>query len=109
MPALRPPTQSTWATFLPARSAAAAIVSAWSTPPAEKDVRLENVSPERKKVLLVEPCSLGHVPVAIVYHPTPVLGGNACSMPFSPITPCRISCAYAGIAPAAAYLCIKSG
>jgi hypothetical protein len=40
MPALAPPTQSIWATFLPARSAAAAIVSACSVPSPEKLVRL---------------------------------------------------------------------
>ena len=40
MPAFAPPTQSIWATFLPARSPAAASVSAWSVPEAEKLVRL---------------------------------------------------------------------
>ena len=59
MLAAMPPTQSICATFLPARSAALAIVSAWSTPAAENDVRSENASPPRKKVLLVEPCSAG--------------------------------------------------
>src|SRR6185503_19832263 len=88
--AAAPPTQSIWATFLPARSAAFAIVSAWSTPAPEKEVRFAKPSPVRKKVLLVEPCSLGYVPVAIVYQPTPVLGGNACTMPLSPRTPFAI-------------------
>src|SRR6476659_1236126 len=75
--AAAPPTQSICATFLPARSAAFAIVSAWSTPDPENEVRFENVSPLRKKVLFVEPCSDGYVPVAIVYQPTPVFGGKA--------------------------------
>ena len=47
MPAARPPTQSTCATFLPARSAALASVSAWRTPVPEKLVRFENTSPAR--------------------------------------------------------------
>ena len=57
--AAAPPTQSICATFLPARSAALAIVSACSTPAAENAVRFENASPARKKVLFVEPCSDG--------------------------------------------------
>ena len=40
-----------------------------------------------KKVLFVEPCSDGYVPVAIVYQPTPVLGGKAWTIPFAPVTP----------------------
>src|SRR5712691_3581833 len=68
-PAERPPTQSTCATFFPARSAALAIVSACRAPVEENDVELPNASPMRWNVLLVEPCSLGHVPVAIVYQP----------------------------------------
>ena len=91
--AARPPTQSIWATFLPARSAAFAIVSAWSTLAPAKLVRLLNVSPVRKKVLLVEPCSAGYVPVAIVYQPTPVFGGNPWVMPLSPRTPWAMSAA----------------
>src|SRR4029453_2917326 len=83
--AAAPPTQSIWATFLPARSAALAMVSAWRTPAPENDVRLLNASPARKNVLFVEPCSDGYVPVAIVYQPTPVLGGNAWTMPLSPV------------------------
>src|SRR5260370_931107 len=63
---LMPPTQSTWATFLPARSAAAASVSACRTTEDEKEVRLLKASPVRWKVLLVEPCSPGHVPVMSV-------------------------------------------
>src|SRR5512138_1372789 len=88
-----PPTHSICATFLPARSAAAAKVSACRMPVAEKDVRLLKASPERKNVLLVEPCSPGHVPVASVYQPTPVLGGKACTRPLSPRTPCAIKSA----------------
>ena len=89
--AAAPPTQSIWATFLPARSAALAIVSACIVPAAENDVRFENASPERKYVLFVEPCSDGYVPVAIVYQPTPVFGGKAWIMPLSPVTPSFIS------------------
>jgi hypothetical protein len=92
MPAFAPPTQSTCATFLPARSAAAPIVSAWSVPSAENAVRLLKFpSPTRWYVLFVEPCSPGYVPVAIVYQPTPVLGGNAWTIPLSPRTPSAIS------------------
>src|SRR6266511_1483624 len=97
MPAFRPPTQSTWATFFPARSAAAAIVSAWRMPEAENDVRFENVSPDRKNVLLVEPCSVGNVPEAMLYQTTPVFGGKTWTMPFAPRTPCAISDAYVGM------------
>ena len=44
---------------------------------AAKLVRLLKLdSPVRWKVLLVEPCSLGQVPVASVYQPTPVFGGK---------------------------------
>src|SRR5262245_33474138 len=91
MPAAAPPTQSIDATFLPARSAAFAIVSACIVPGAEKEVRFENASPPRKYVLFVEPCSDGYVPVAIVYQPTPVFGGKAGVIPLSPVTPCFIS------------------
>src|SRR6185503_18586959 len=87
-----PPTQSIWATFLPARSADAARVSACivASPPWSwlKDVRLLNVpSPIRWEVLLVAPCSLGQVPVIIVYQPTPVFGGKPGCMPLTPFTP----------------------
>src|SRR5712691_838053 len=109
MPAFRPPTQSTCATFLPARSAAAAIVSAWRIPGAENDVRFENTSPERKNVLFVEPCSPDHVPVAIVYQPAPVLGGKVWSIPLAPSTPAWRSALYVGMKPASEYLSIRSG
>src|SRR5262245_50251064 len=91
MPAARPPTHSIWATFLPARSAELAIVSACNTPAPENDVRLLNVSPERKNVLFVDPCSDGYVPVAIEYQPTPVFGGNDWSMPLLPTAPWSIN------------------
>ena len=42
-------------------------------------------------MLFVEPNSPGYAPVAIVYQPTPVFGGNACTIPFSPSTPARRS------------------
>src|SRR3954471_21740486 len=94
-----PPTQSIWATLLPARSAALAIVSACKTPAPENDVRFEKVSPDRKKVLFVEPCSEGYVPVAIVYQPTPVFGGKACTIPLAPTAPSLIRFLYVGIEP----------
>jgi hypothetical protein len=37
--------------------------------------------------LFVEPCSLGQVPVIIVYQPTPVFGGKPGCMPLTPFTP----------------------
>src|SRR5215510_6375729 len=105
-----PPTQSTWATFLPARSAAAASVSAWSVPGVENEVRLLKLpSPIRWYVLFVDPCSLGQLPVISVYQPTPVFGGKPCTMPLSPVVPPSISFAYVGMAPAAAYFSIRSG
>src|SRR6266511_1341094 len=109
MAAGTPPTQSIWATVLPARSAEFAMVSACRTPAPENDERLLNVSPVRKKVLFVEPVSLGHVPVAMEYQPTPVLGGKACSMPFAPCTPSASIWAYAGIEPWFTYFCMRSG
>ncbi len=60
-------------------------------------------------MLFVEPCSLGQVPVAIVYQPTPVLGGKPCCIPFAPFTPARIRAAAVGMAPSAAYLSTRSG
>src|SRR5919201_5001071 len=102
MPDCRPPTQSTCATFLPARSAAAASVSAWSTPAPENDVEFANASPVRWKVLFVEPCSLGQVPVMSVYQPTPVFGGKAWRSPFAPRTPASLRALYVGMTPAEA-------
>lgn len=92
MPEFRPPVQSTCATFFPARSAAAASVSAWRMPGVANEVRLSNASPGRWKVLLVDLCS-PQVPVASVYQPTPMFGGSPCVSPLSPLTPVRISCA----------------
>src|SRR4029453_3873427 len=103
LPAFAPPPHSVWAPFLPARPAAAAIVSAWSVPSAEKLVRLlKLLSPVRWYVLFVEPCSLGYVPVALVYQPPPGFGGKAWTMPLSPRTPAAIRLAYVGITPWAA-------
>src|SRR5262249_30378625 len=102
--------ESIGASLLGARSAAAASVSAWRMPAVENEFELLNEeSPERKKVLFVEPCSDGYVPVAIVYQPTPVFGGKPCTMPLSPVVPPSISFAYVGMAPAAAYFSIRSG
>src|SRR3989304_3475044 len=65
---LRAPAHSTATTFFPARSAACMIVSACRTPEERPVVRLlKLLSPILKKVLLVEPCSPGYVPVAGVY------------------------------------------
>src|SRR5690242_2146105 len=80
--ALRPPTHSICATLRPARSAACAIDSAFMTPLVEKLVEFENVVPLMWKVLLVEPCTPGHAPVARLYHPAPVFGGACVSRPF---------------------------
>ncbi len=79
----RDATHSIETTFLVARSAACWIVSAWSIPVVANEVRLLKLpSPMRWKVLLVDPCSPGHVPEASVYQPTPVLGGKPWSSPF---------------------------
>lgn len=76
MSACRPATQSSWATWRPARSAAEAIESAWRTSGDEKLVDREKSVPVWWKVLLVEPCLPGQAPVASVYQPTPVLAGT---------------------------------
>ena len=89
MLAWRPATQSSWATWRPARSAAEAIESAWRTPEEEKLVPREKSVPVWWKVLLVEPCLPGQAPVASVYQPTPVLGGNPWVRPLRPSTPRR--------------------
>ena len=90
---VREPTHSTEATFLPARSAACWIVSAWRIE-APRLVRLKKLpSPVRWNVLFVDPCSPGQVPVASVYQPTPVFGGKACLRPLSPLTPAAYSAA----------------
>src|SRR5215211_2537065 len=104
-----PPTQSIEATFFPARSAAAPIVSACRTPAPENEVEFANESPPRWNVLFVEPCSDGYVPVASVYQPTPVFGGNDWTIPLSPVAPRFISSLYVGMKPALTYFSIRSG
>ena len=100
---LRTPTHSTETTDLPARSADWAMWSACRMPFVANEVRLlKLLSPVRWNVLLVEPCSLGYVPVASVCQPTPVFGGKACTRPFSPLTPRSIIFDSVGIAPSAA-------
>jgi hypothetical protein len=39
------------------------------------------------------------VPVAIVYQPTPVLGGKAWTIPFAPVAPSFIKFLYVGMKP----------
>ena len=77
----RPPAHSICATFLPPRSAAWAIVSAWSTPGSKAAVRLPKGWPLTWKVLFVEPATPGHAPVASVNQPAPVFGGAWVSRP----------------------------
>src|SRR5215207_2900225 len=109
MLAWRPATQSSWATWRPARSAVEAIESAWRTPVAEKLVPREKSVPVWWKVLLVEPCLPGQAPVASVYQPTPVLGGNPWVRPLRPWTPRRLSSRMLGMAPLAANRSTRSG
>ena len=78
---LRPPAHSIWATFLPPRSADWASVSACSTPASNAAVRLPNGWPLTWNVLLVEPATPGHAPVASVNQPAPVFGGAWVSRP----------------------------
>ena len=78
----RPPAHSTWATFRPPRSADWAIVSTCRTPGSKAAVRaVVNAWPTVKNVLLVEPWTAGHAPVARVYQPAPVFGGAWVSRP----------------------------
>src|SRR5215208_6383754 len=109
MLAWRPATQSSWATWRPARAAAEAIESAWSTPVDEKLVAREKSVPVWWKVLLVEPCLLGKAPVASEYQPTPVLGGKLWVRPLRPWTPRRISSRMLGMSPLAAKRSTRSG
>src|SRR5690349_12391118 len=81
MVALAPPAHSTWATLRPPRSAAWARFSALRTPAANDDVLLANTPPLMWNVLLVEPWTPGHAPVARLYQPAPVLGGASVSRP----------------------------
>ena len=80
--ALRPPAHSTCATLRPLRSADWAMDSAWSVPGSNAAVRFANGWPLRWKVLLVEPWTPGHAPVARLYQPAPVLGGAWVRRPF---------------------------
>src|SRR6476619_8359715 len=73
--ALAPPAHSTWATFRPPRSADCAIDSACSVFGANADREVPNGCPLMWNVLLVEPVTAGHAPVASEYHPAPVFGG----------------------------------
>src|SRR5215218_6525496 len=109
MLAWRPATQSSWATWRPARSAAEAIESAWSTPGDVKLVAREKSVPVWWKVLLVEPCWPGQAPVASVYQPAPVLGGKPWVRPLRPWTPRRFSSRRLGMAPPAANRSTRSG
>ncbi len=74
-----------------------------------KLTRLLKTSPVRWNVLLVDPCSLGQVPLASVYQPTPVLGGKAGCKPLFPFTPLFIRSLKVGMMPSAAYLSTRSG
>src|SRR5512139_538583 len=109
MVALRPPAHSTWATFLPPRSAACAMVSACRTPESKAEVRLVNAWPLMWNVLLVDPWTPAHAPVAREYHPAPVLGGASGIRP-PPVAdvPFFNSSAIVGSSPWPAYCSIRS-
>ncbi len=79
--ALAPPAHSTWATFLPPRSADWAIDSACRTPGANAEVEPVKGRPLMWNVLFVEPVTAGQAPVASEYQPAPVLGGAWVSSP----------------------------
>ena len=101
---LRPPAHSIWATFLPPRSAAWASVSAWSTLAPNAEVELPKVSPFLWNVLLVEPWTPGHAPVASVNQPAPVFGGAWVIRPSSDArAPCLSSSRKPGVTPWSAY------
>src|SRR6478609_3574892 len=109
MDALRPPAHSTWATFLPPRSADWAIDSACNTPGSNAAVRLANGWPLMWNVLFVDPVTAGHAPVANEYQPAPVLGGACVSRPLSvPDTPFLKKLAIVGSNPCAAYCATRS-
>src|SRR5512135_3751702 len=76
-----PPENSTWATFLPPRSADCAMDSACGIPAANELVEFEKVVPLMWNVLLVEPVTAGQAPVARLYHPAPVFGGASVRRP----------------------------
>ena len=107
---LRPPAHSIWATFLPPRSAAWASVSAWSTLVAPSaDVLLPNGWPLTWNVLLVEPATPGHAPVASVNQPAPVFGGAWVSSPLpDALAPWRRRSRKPGTAPWSAYFSTAS-
>ncbi len=107
--ALAPPAHSTWATLRPPRSALCAMVSALRTPGANADVLLPNGAPLMWNVLLVEPWTPGHAPLARLYQPAPVFGGAWVSRP-SPVAdaPCLRNEAIVGIRPLAAYFSTRS-
>ncbi len=105
----RPPAHSIWATFLPPRSAACAIVSAWSTPGSNAAVLLPNGWPFTWKVLLVEPVTPGQAPVASVNQPAPVFGGAWVSRPLPEArAPLRRSSRKPGTTPWSAYFSTAS-
>ena len=106
----RPPAHSIWATFLPPRSADWASVSACSTPASNAAVRpgwvavWPNGSPFLWNVLLVEPWTPGHAPVASVNQPAPVFGGACVIRPWSEArAPCLSSSRKPGVTPWSAY------
>src|SRR6478609_1804886 len=109
MAPLRPPAHSSWMTFLPPRSADWAMVSACNTPGSNAAVRLASGWVLIANVLLVEPVTPGHAPVAIVYQPAPVFGGAWVSMP-SPraLTPFLRNFRIVGITPWSAYFSTRS-
>ncbi len=109
MTAKRPPAHSICATFLPPRSAACARVSACNTPGSKAAVRLPKGAPLMAKVLLVEPCTPDHAPVARLYHPAPMLAGAWVSRPPpAALAPERSNRATAGIRPWPAYVSARS-
>ncbi len=72
-------------------------------------VELANVEPLMWNVLLVEPCTPGHVPVASVNQPAPVFGGACVSRPlFDAYAPCLSMSRKPGTRPLSAYLATAS-
>src|SRR4029077_20432127 len=68
------------------------------------DVRLAKGCPDLWKVLLVEPWTPGHAPVAGVYQPAPVLGGSCASRPLpDAYVPLRRNDRIVGMTPWSAY------
>src|SRR4051794_29819373 len=109
MVAFAPPAHSIWATFLPPRSAAWARFSAFSTLAAKAAVLLAKVPPLMWNVLLVEPWTPGHAPVARLYQPAPVFGGASVRRPFPAAdVPFLRNEPIVGSRPWAAYLATRS-